>query len=586
MLKLLKNLNKKCLIYGFISFVLICVGVYFDLKIPDYMSEITTLVQTTGSTMSDIIEQGIYMVLCAFGSLISAIIVGYLVANIAAIFSRNTRKKLFDKVENLDMAHVKNLSTSSLITRTTNDITQVEMFVVMGVQLLFKAPITAIWAITKIVNKSWEWSLITAISVVVLLIVIGIIVIVVLPKFKKIQSLIDKLNNVTRENLTGIRVVRAFNAEGYEEKKFSVVNNDITNLQIFVQKGFSVLMPVMYIVMYFLTLSIYFVGAYLIDGAGLTQKIGLFSDMIVFSAYAMQIIMSFLMLAVVFMILPRAQVSADRINEVMDTDIDIKNGNVTNNSKDLVGTIEYKNVYFKYPDADEYLLEDISFKANKGETIAFIGSTGSGKSTLINLIPRFYDATKGTILVDGVDVKEYDEEYLRNKIGYVPQKAVMFNGSINYNVSYGRNGKTDIKKRIKEALRIAQAEDFVSKMEKKEKSHISSGGTNISGGQKQRLAIARAIARDPEIYIFDDSFSALDYKTDAILRKELRNYTKDSTNLIVAQRIGTVLNADKIIVLDEGKCVGIGTHKELMKNCKVYKEIALSQLSKEELENA
>ncbi len=552
---------------------------------PDYMQQITVLVQTEGSKMKDILINGGYMLLCAFGSLLSSIFVGYLAANISATFSLKTRKKLFTKVESLPMQEVKKFQTSSLITRTTNDITQVEMLIAMGLQLLIKAPITAIWAITKILNKSVEWSIITAIAVAILLTVIICLMLIVMPRFKIVQKLTDKLNNVTRENLTGIRVVRAFNAEDYQEEKFNKVNNDLTNLQLFNQKCFSIMSPVMYLVMYFLTLSIYFVGATLIKDAMLADKLTLFGNMVVFSSYAMQIIMAFLMLAMIFMMLPRAQVSAKRINEVLDTEISIKDGNISSNKTKLKGCVEFKNVSFKYPDAEEYLLKDISFKANKGETVAFIGSTGSGKSTLINLIPRFYDVTDGEVLVDGINVKDYKEEFLHNKIAYVSQKAVMFDGTVSSNVSYGDNGKEISDKKIKEAIRVAQAEEFVLKMDDKYNTHIASGGTNVSGGQKQRLSIARAIARDPEIYIFDDSFSALDYKTDSVLRHELKKYTKDATSIIVAQRIGTIMNADTIIVLDNGEVAGMGTHKELLKNCEVYKEIALSQLSKEELEN-
>lgn len=586
MLKLFKNFNKKDWIYIIISFILIIVQVYLELKMPDYMSEITKLVQTEGVLMSDILIQGGYMLLCALGSLISAIIVGYLVSNTAASFSMKTRKQLFDKVEDLSMSEVKQFSPSSLITRTTNDITQIQMFIAMGLQLLIKAPITAIWAVTKIFGKNLTWSTITLIFVLILLITIVILMIIVMPRFKIVQNLIDKINGVTRENLTGIRVVRAFNAEKYQTEKFEKVNNDLTKNQLFNQKAFSIMQPIMYLVMYFLTLSIYFVGASLIQNSLMSGKITLFGDMVVFSSYAMQVIMSFLMLAMIFMMLPRANVSAKRINEVLDTKISVKDGKINEDVTNEKGTVEFKNVSFKYPDAEEYLLENISFKVNKGETVAFIGSTGSGKSTLINLVPRFYDVTEGEILVDGVNVKDYTLEFLNNKIGYVSQKAVMFSGSVASNVTYGDNGKGKVsEEKIKEAIKVAQAEDFVLKMDDTYNSHIAQGGTNISGGQKQRLAIARAIAKDPEIYIFDDSFSALDYKTDSTLRKELRKYTKDATILIVAQRIGTILNADKIIVLDNGKCVGMGTHKELLKNCEIYKEIALSQVSKEELEN-
>lgn len=586
MLKLLKNLTKKEWLFAIFCVILIVGQVWLELKIPDYMSEITVLVQTEGSKMEDIILNGGYMVLCALGSLVFAVGAGYFAAYIASEFSRNTRKQIFDKVQNLDTEEVKNFQTSSLITRTTNDVTQIEMLIAMGLQLLVKAPITAVWAITKILNKGWQWSAITGVAVLILLGVITVLMIIVIPRFKIVQKLIDKINGIARENLTGIRVVRAFNAEKYQEDKFDDANDKLTNLQLFNQKKFAIMMPVMYLIMYGLTLSIYFIGAGLIQNSVLADKITLFGNMIVFSSYAMQVIMSFLMLAMIFMMIPRAGVSARRINEVLDTKQKIIPGTFDGETKEK-GTVEFKNVSFKYPDADEYVLENISFKVNQGETIAFIGSTGSGKSTLINLVPRFYDATEGEVLINGVNVKDYKPEALNNKLGYVPQKAVMFAGTVNYNISYGDNGKPEISEdKIKEAAEVAQASEFIEKMDDKYETHIAQGGTNVSGGQKQRLAIARAIARDPEIYIFDDSFSALDYKTDAVLRKELKNYTKNATSLIVAQRIGTIMNADKIVVLDSGKCVGMGTHKELLKTCEVYKEIALSQLSKEELENA
>ena len=586
MLKLLKNLNKKDWIYAFFCASLVVVQVWLELKMPDYMSNITQLVQTRGASMSDILREGGYMLMCAFGSLVSAIIVGYFAAGIAASFSMKTRRQLFTKVEDLSMDEIKRFSVSSLITRTTNDIGQIQMLISMGLQLMIKAPITAVWAVTKILGKSIEWSTATAVAVLILLLTIGILMSIVMPKFKIVQTLIDKINSVTRENLTGIRVVRAFNAEAFEEEKFEEVNTKLTNQQLFNQKAFNILSPLMNLVMHGLSLAIYFIGALLINEALLGDKIILFGDMIVFSSYSMQVIMSFLMLAMIFMMVPRASVSAKRINEVLDTNVSIKDGHLTTNINDIKGTVEFKNVSFKYPDADEYILKDISFKANTGETVAFIGSTGSGKSTLINLIPRFYDATDGQILINGVNVKDYSEEYLNSIVGYIPQKAVLFSGTVESNIAYGstNKGKPNSKK-IEEALKISQAYEFVSKLDKQEKSHIAQSGTNVSGGQKQRLSIARIIARNPEIYIFDDSFSALDYKTDATLRKELKKYTKDATSLIVAQRIGTIMHADKIIVLDKGRCVGIGTHKELMKKCKVYKEIALSQVSKEELDN-
>lgn len=584
MFKLIKNFKKKDWLIVLVSILLIVTQVWLELKMPDYMSKVTVLVQTEGSKMSEILKNGGFMLLCAFGSLVGAVIVGYLIALLAAGFSKDLRLKLFRKVESLSMSEIKEFSPNSLITRTTNDITQVEMFIGFGLQLLIKAPVSAVWAITKILNKSWEWSMVTAVAVVVLLVVIGILTIIVMPKFKVVQKLTDKLNEVTRENLTGIRVVRAFNAEGYQQGKFQNVNNKLTDLQLFNQKTMSIMAPVMYLIMYMLTLIIYFIGAYLIKDALMADKIGLFGDMVVFSSYAMQIIMSFLMLAMIFMILPRAQVSASRINEVLDKDVSIIDGKVE--SKKEIGTVEFKNVSFKYPDAEEYILKNISFKANMGDTIAFIGSTGSGKSTLINLIMRFYDVTDGEILIDGINIKDYKLKYLYKLIGYVPQRAVMFNGTVKSNIIYGEALKKINDKMIEEASKVAQAKEFISKMDKGFLSHIAQGGTNVSGGQKQRIAIARAIAKSPEIYIFDDSFSALDYKTDAVLRSELKKYTKNATSLIVAQRIGTIMNADKIIVLDNGNAVGVGTHKELLKNCEVYKQIALSQLSKEELDNA
>lgn len=587
MFKLFKNFSKKDIFYIILCILFIVVQVWFDLKLPDYMSEITVLVQSEDSTLNDILIQGLYMLGCAFGSLISAVIVGYFSSMIAADFSLDLRKQIFRRVEDFGTEEIKKFSTSSLITRTTNDVTQVEMLIAMGLQMLIKAPIMAVWAISKIVNKSIEWSLLTGGCVVVLLFTIGLLMIIVMPRFQIVQKLIDKINGVTRENLTGIRVIRAFNAENYQKKRFEDVNNELTKTQLFNQRCFAILNPVMNIVMQFLTLGIYFIGAHLIAAAGMVQKITLFSNMVVFSSYGMQVIMSFLMLAMIFMMWPRAQVSARRINEIFDQDISIKDGTFLGNDTKEVGTVEFKNVSFKYPDADDYLLKNISFKANKGDVVAFIGSTGSGKSSLINLVPRFYDATDGEVLVDGVNVKDYTQEALHNKIGYVPQKAVMFTGTVAQNVAYGDNGRSKpTLEEIKKAIEVSQGSEFVSKMEGEYDAHIARGGTNVSGGQKQRLAIARAIARNPEIYIFDDSFSALDYKTDSVLRKELKKYTNSATSLIVAQRIGTIINADKIVVLDKGECVGIGTHKELLKNCEVYKEIALSQLSKEELDNA
>ena len=582
MIKIFKNFKKKDILYILCCIVFIVLQVYLDLKLPDYMTDITRLIQTEGSKFNDIIVKGLYMLGCAFGSLISAVVVGYFASIISANFSFNLRSKIFNKVLCFSTGEIKKYDVSSLITRTTNDITQLEMVIAMGLQMIIKAPIMAIWAIGKIIDKSIKWSMLVGVCVLILLITIGILMIIVFPRFEIVQKLIDKVNSVTEENLSGIRVVRAFNAEKFMENRFNKVNNELTNTQLFNQKVFSILMPIMNIVMNSLTLGIYFIGAYLIDKASMLDKVTLFSNMVVFTSYGMQVIMSFLMLAMIFMIWPRASVSAKRINEVLNEELSIKDGN-GHKPTNLVGTVEFKNVSVKYPDADEYMLENISFKVNRGEVIAFIGSTGSGKSSLINLVPRFYDATDGEILIDGINVKDYTLEELHNKIGYVPQKAVMFTGTVKSNVSYGDNGMKHSVDKIKEAVKVAQAKDFVEKMDKTYDSHIARGGTNVSGGQKQRIAIARAIYKNPEIYIFDDSFSALDYKTDYVLRKELKKYTKDATSMIVAQRIGTIMHADKIVVLDKGKCVGIGTHEELLKTCKIYKEIALSQLKEEEL---
>ena len=583
MLKLLKNFTKKDWLIVAISLLLIIFQVWLDLKLPDYMSEITKLVQTEGSQMSDVLKQGGYMLACAFGSLIAAIVVGYLTSLLSASFTLHVRKKLFENVENFGMQEIKKFSTSSLITRTTNDITNVQMLISMGLQLLIKSPITAVWAVIKILNKNWQWSALTGIAVLVLMSCVSLLVALVLPRFKKVQKMIDNINELTRENLTGIRVVRAFNAEGYQENKFEVGNTELTNTQMFNQRAMSAMSPVIYLVMNTLTLSIYFVGSRLIDSASMMDKLPLFADMVVFSSYAMQVIMSFLMLAMIFIMYPRAQVSAQRIAEVLDTKPSIKDGKVNSDETDKKGEIEFKNVSFQYPDADEKIIHNISFTAKPGETTAFIGSTGSGKSTLINLIPRFHDVTEGSISVDGVNIKDVSTHDLREKIGYVPQKGILFSGTIDSNLRYGNKDASEDD--IIRAAKIAQSIDFINDKEDKFDSEIAQGGSNVSGGQKQRLSIARAIAKDPEIFIFDDSFSALDFKTDAKLRKALKSETKDATVLIVAQRISTILDADQIVVLDEGRVVGIGKHNELLKNCEVYKEIALSQLSKEELDN-
>ena len=582
MTKLLKEFNKKDYFLVLVCTLLIIFQVWLDLRLPDYMSEITKLVQTEGSKMSSILSQGGYMLLCALGSLISAFIVGYLTSYISATFSQKTRKTLFSKVQSFSMEEIKKFKTSSLITRTTNDITNIQMFISMGLQMIIKAPITAVWAILKILGKNYRWSIATGVAVVVMLSVIGTLMLIVLPRFKIVQKLIDNINDKTRENLTGVRVIRAFNAEKYQEDRFEDANQKLTNTQMFNQRMMSIMSPTMYLIMNLLPLSIYIIGAGLINNAGMFDRLNLFSDMVVFSSYAMQVIMAFLMLAMIFVMYPRASVSVERIMEVIDTKTKITDGEFLGNTK-LMGEVEFKNVSFKYPDADEYILKNISFKAKKGDTLALIGSTGSGKSTIVNLIMRFYDATEGEILIDGKNIKEYKLDALYKKIGYVPQRAVMFNGSVKYNISYG--DKKVSEKDMKNAARIAQASEFIDKMPKGYDANVSSGGTNISGGQKQRLAIARAVAKDPEIFVFDDSFSALDYKTDYTLRKELKKNAKDKTNIIVAQRIGTILNADEIIVLENGFVKGCGTHAELLKKCKVYKEIALSQLSKEELEN-
>ena len=581
MIKIFKQFNKKDWALVFAVAILIVFQVWLDLKLPDYMSEITRILQSEGYIIKDILVQGGYMLLCAFGSLGSAVIVGYITSFISADFSMNLRRRIFKKVEDFGMPEIKKFETSSLITRTTNDVTQLEMLVAMGMQLIIKAPVMCIWAITKIINKNIEWSLLVLAGVALLLVTIGILLKIVYPRFEKVQKLIDGVNGVTRESVTGIRVVRAFNAEEYQENRFDKVNNDLTNMQLFNQKCFAILDPVMNIVMHFLTLGIYFIGAYLIDAAHMVDKITLFSNMVVFSSYGMQVIMSFLMLAMIFMILPRASVSAKRINEVLDEELSLKDGTLDGNEALEVGTVEFKNVSFKYPDASEYVLKDISFKVNKGETVAFIGSTGSGKSTVVKLIDRFFDVTEGSILVNGVDVKDLSFETLRHEIGIVPQKGMLFSGTFESNLKFGNDSLSE--EDMEKSLKIACAYDFV--MEKSEglQYPINQGGTNVSGGQRQRLCIARAVAMNPDIYVFDDSFSALDYKTDASVRKNLNKYCESATKIIVAQRVATVMNADQILVLDEGKVAGLGTHEYLYKNCKVYKEIALSQLSEEEL---
>ena len=586
MIRLFRNFTKKDIGIILCVVILVVVSVFLDLRTPEYMSKITMLVQTEDSTMEQILNAGGHMLLCAVLSLCCTISVGFFTSLLSARFSRSVRRKIFAKVEDFGIAEIKKFSTSSLITRTTNDVTQIEMLLAMGLQMLIKSPVMAVWALLKILGKSGELSLVTGAGVVIIVITNLIIISIVSPRFEKIQKLTDRVNGVTRENITGIRVVHAFNAEKFEEKRFAKVNDEITGIHLKITRTFAVMDPIMNFVMHFQHLGIYVVGAFIIVRSGMMDKITMFSNMVVFSSYGMQVIISFLMLTMIFMILPRARVSANRINEVLDEKVSILSGQFKGETAEH-GTVEFRNVSFKYPDADEYLLKNISFKVNQGETIAFIGSTGSGKSTLINLVPRLYDATDGEVYVDGINVKEFDLKELNNKIGYIPQTAVMFTGTVEDNVSYGDNGrKKPTLEKVKEAIKVAQGKNFVEKMDGTYKAHIARGGTNVSGGQKQRLSIARAIARDPEIYIFDDSFSALDYQTDATLRQELKKYTKKATSMIVAQRIGTIMNADKIVVLDKGECVGIGTHQELLKNCDIYREIALSQLSEEELQNA
>ncbi len=584
MVKLLKKLTWKDFILAAVAFVFIIVQVWLSLTMPDYMSEITKLVQTKGSKMNDILIAGGKMLACALGSLLAAVCTSICASKISSNFSANLRGQVFHKVQSFSMEEIGNFSTASLITRSTNDITQVQMLIVMGLEVLLKAPIMAVWALCKISTKNWQWTASTGLAVVVLLSFVGVCVAVALPKFKKLQSLTDNLNRVTRENLTGLNVVRAYNAEGYQQKKFNDANDELTKTQLFANRTMGTMMPGIQMVMNGLMLAIYWIGAYLISNAQMFDKLTIFSDMIVFTQYAMQVVMSFMMLVMIFVLLPRASVSAKRINEVLDMPLSIKDGTKENGIDGKKGEVEFRNVSFCYPDAEKDVIEDISFTAHKGETIAFIGSTGCGKSTVINMIPRFYDATKGEVLVDGVNVKEYTQKALRNKIGYVSQKAILFTGSIKSNVAYGDNGtKGFTDDDVKQAVETAQAKEFVDKTEGGVDAFVAQGGSNFSGGQKQRLSIARAICRHPEILIFDDSFSALDYKTDRVLRDTLRKTCADATRFIVAQRIGTIRDADKIIVLDDGKIAGMGKHNELMETCEVYRQIAYSQLSKEEL---
>lgn len=584
MIKLLKNLPKRNWLMMFFAIGFVVLQVWLDLTIPDYMADITALVQTDGSKMADIMAAGGKMLLCAFGSLAATVVVAIISSRIASDFSAVLRAKLFNKVQGFSMEEIGRFSTASLITRSTNDVTQVQMFVTIGFQVLIKAPILAIWAVCKISAKSWQWTFSTGVAVAVLLIIVGLCVSIALPKFKKLQELTDDINRVTRENITGINVVRAYNAEKYQESKFETANNNLTKTQLFTSRTMSFMMPGIQLIMSGLPLAIYWIGAYLINKADMMSKITLFSDMVTFSSYAMQIVMAFMLMVMVFIILPRASVAAKRINEVLDTEATIEDGDKDIKDSGIRGEIEFKNVNFKYPDAEDYVLSDISFSVKKGETLAIIGATGCGKSTVINLIPRFYDVTEGEVLVDGVNVKDYKQKELRNKIGYVSQKATLFGGTVKSNIAYGDNGKDGfMESDIVDSVYVAQASEFVEKMDEGYDSYIAQGGGNLSGGQKQRLSIARAVCRHPEIFIFDDSFSALDYRTDRALRSALKKECADATKIIVAQRIGTIRDADKIIVLENGTIAGMGKHDELMKNCEVYRQIAYSQLSKEEL---
>ncbi|MBT1173137.1 ABC transporter ATP-binding protein [Bifidobacterium sp. MA2] len=589
MLRIMKYLSKGEVAQMLVALVTIVGQVFFDLKLPDYMSDITTLVETPGSEMSDIWIAGGKMLLVSLGSVACAVVTGFIAARVAASFGQRLRSLEFRKVESFGPAEMSRFSTASLITRSTNDITQIQMFITMGLQMIVKSPIMAVWAIMKIAGDGFEWTLATAIAVVVLLVAIVVLMAMVMPKFKAMQTLIDNINLVARENLTGLRVVRAYNAEDYQESKFTKANADLTETQLFTNRAMAVMMPLMNTVMNGLMLVVYWIGAYLIDAAALTDKLTVFSNMVVFSSYSVQVIMSFLLMSMVFVLWPRADVSAQRVMEVLDTDPLVKDGpGVSRETADVPrGEVEFRDVSFTYPDSREPMLEHVSFKATRGQTVAFIGSTGSGKSTLVNLVPRFHDATEGQVLVDGVDVREYTLRELRDKIGYVPQKSVLFKGTVAGNIAYGDEpgGRTagDDMSRIREAADVAQATEFVERMDGGFDAPIAQGGSNVSGGQKQRLSIARAVHRDPEILVFDDSFSALDFRTDREVRDALAEYAKDATKLIVAQRIGTIMNADLIVVLDDGRVVGEGTHKELLATCDVYRQIAESQLSASEL---
>lgn len=584
MIKLLKKMGKREVLMAVLCALLVLGQVYFDLTLPDYMTDLTMMLNTAGSETSDILNVGLKMLGCTLASAALAIVCGYLSAKTASGFSYTIREKLFNHVMDMGSEEMQDFSIPSLITRTTNDITQIQMIVSMGLQMIIKSPIMAVWAVIKILGKNWELSAVTAAFVVVICVFVLAVMATCIPRFRIVQKLTDKINRVARENLTGINVVHAFNAEKYQNDKFDVPSKEMMNTQLKNQRMFALMMPVMNIGMNGLTLAIYWLGAVLIQQIALTavqDRITFFSNVVVFSTYATYVVMSFMMLVMIFMMLPAAQVSAERINEVLERDVNIKEGSVSEGREQ--GTVEFKNVSFRYPHASEDELSNISFKINKGQTLAIIGATGSGKTTLISLIPRFYDATEGEVLVDGVNVKNYKFDTLYDKLGYVTQKAVLFAGSIRENVFFGESAAPETDEELKNAIELSQAEEFVDKLPDGTEHMISQMGRNVSGGQKQRLSIARALSRKPEILVFDDSFSALDYKTDAKLREGLNEKLKDTTKIIVAQRISTIRHADKIIVLDRGEAVGMGTHEELMKNCDVYKEIALSQLSAAEL---
>lgn len=574
-------MNKKQWMQILLSFVFIVTQVYLDLKIPDYMSKITMYVESPGHSVSDIIAEGKWMLLCAFGSLISAIIVGYLASKVSASFSKDLRSRIFSKVESFSMKEINEFSTASLITRSTNDITQIQMVIVIGLQILVKAPIMAVWAITKIYNKGFEWTMATAVTVVILIVFVAILMVLVMPKFRMMQTLTDNINRILRENLTGLAVIRAYNSEEYRENKFDEANEELTSTQLFTSRAMSTLFPMINFSMSILTLVIYFIGAGLINAAGMMDKYVLFSDMVVFSSYAMQVIMSFMMMSMIFIMIPRAQISANRINEVLDTELSIKDGDIDTSNEDYEYEIEFDNVSFKYTDSEQYILKDIDFRVKKGEKVAIIGSTGSGKSTILNLLLRFYDATEGVVKIQGIDIRKYKLKFLYEKIGAVFQKSFLFKGNVKSNISFSEDG-VDTEK-VEQAADTSQSMEFIDKFEDKFDHEIAQLGKNVSGGQKQRLSIARAVYKKPNIFLFDDSFSALDFKTDSELRHQLREKSPDATTIIVAQRVGSIMDSDQIIVLENGQIAGIGQHKDLLQNCEVYKEIAYSQLTEEEL---